>query len=170
MAISIAIGVFRGAVREVMNIAGWVLAFVLSYVYASDLAQYFAEWATDPVIRQVAAWIAIFLFVLLAVAVITNLVSGMVKQLGLGGVDRGVGALIGFARGFVVLLALTLAAGFTTLPQTRVWRDAASTPWLEVAALYSRALLPESIGAKLQFRTRGDAPRSAGAEIFGRSV
>jgi membrane protein required for colicin V production len=154
--ISIAIGVLRGAVREVMNIAGWVLAFVLAYNFAPSVAAYFAEWAAEPVLRLVAAWIAIFLLVLLSVAVITNLVSGLIKQLGLGGLDRGIGALIGVARGLVVLLALTLAAGFTTVPQSPIWRDAASTPWLEIAALYSRTLLPDGISAKLQYRTRSE--------------
>lgn len=167
MLISVAIGVLRGAVREVMNIAGWVLAFVLAYNFAPDLAKTFADWAAEPVLRLVAAWIAIFLLALLAVAVITSLVSGLIKQLGLGGMDRGVGALIGAARGFLVLLALTLAAGFTNVPQTSIWRDAASTPWLEIAALYSRTLLPDAISAKLQYRTRSEQKsRSADASKF----
>jgi membrane protein required for colicin V production len=167
MLISIVIGVLRGAVRELMNIAGWVLAFVLAYVYAPSLAAQFADWAAEPVLRLVAAWIAIFLMVLLGVAVITSLVSGLVKQLGLGGLDRGVGALIGVARGFAVLLALTLAAGFTTIPQTSLWREAASTPWLEIAALYSRTMIPEGISAKLQYRTRSEQKaRSADASSF----
>lgn len=164
MLISVAIGLLRGAVREVMNIAGWVLAFVVAYNFAPDLAKTFADWAAEPVLRLVAAWIAIFLLVLLAVAVITSLVSGLIKQLGLGGLDRGVGALIGAARGLLVLLALTLAAGFTNMPQTSIWRDAATTPWLEIAALYSRTLLPDGISARLQYRTRNEQKaRSADA-------
>jgi membrane protein required for colicin V production len=156
MIISIGVGVLRGAVREIMNIAGWVLAFILSRMFAPDVAQHFAEWASDPSLRLVAAWVAVFLTVLLFVALITSLVTTLVRQLGLGGLDRTIGALIGVARGFVVLFALMLAAGFTTLPQAPIWREAASTPWLEMAALHARAVLPEAIGSKIQYRVRSN--------------
>ena len=153
MLLSIVVGAVRGAIREVMNIAGWVIAFVLAHSFAANLATYFADWAGEPVLRLVAAWLVIFLSVLLAVALVSSLVTGLVKKLGLGGLDRGVGAIIGVLRGGLVLLALTLAAGLTKIPQSALWREASTTPWLEVAALYSRTLLPDSIAARIQYRT-----------------
>ena len=56
--ISIGIGVFRGAVREVLNIVGWVLAFILAYEFAPSLAANFADWAAEPTVRLVVAWVA----------------------------------------------------------------------------------------------------------------
>lgn len=152
MLVSIIVGAARGAIREVMNIAGWVIAFILAYSFAANLAAYFADWAVEPVLRLVAAWVVIFLVVLLGVALISSLVTGLVKQLGLGGLDRGLGAVIGVARGALVLLVLTLGLGLTKMPQSVLWREAAITPWLEVAALYSRSLLPDSVAARIQYR------------------
>ena len=40
----------------------------------------------------------------------------MIRKAGLGFVDRVLGALFGFARGGVLVLAFVLVAGLTTLP------------------------------------------------------
>lgn len=152
MLLSIIVGAVRGAIREVMNIAGWVIAFIVAHSFAANLAAYFADWAVEPVLRLVAAWAVIFLVVLLGVALVASLVTGLVKKLGLGGLDRGLGAVIGVARGALVLLVLTLGLGLTKMPQSVLWREAAITPWLEVAALYSRSVLPDSVAARIQYR------------------
>jgi membrane protein required for colicin V production len=158
MLLSIIVGAVRGAIREVMNIAGWVIAFILAHSFAANLAAHFADWAVEPVLRLVAAWVIIFLVVLLGVGLVSSLVTGLVKKLGLGGLDRGLGAVIGVARGALVLLVLTLGLGLTKMPQSMLWREAATTPWLEVAALYSRSLLPDSVAARIQYRSSVAAP------------
>ena len=161
MLLSVIVGAVRGAIREVMNIAGWVIAFILAHSFAPNLAAYFADWAVEPVLRLVAAWVVIFLVVLLGVALVSSLVTGMVKKLGLGGLDRGLGAVIGVARGALVLLVLTLGLGLTKMPQSALWKDAALTPWLEVAALYSRSLLPDRVAARIQYRSSVAVPSKA---------
>lgn len=150
--ISIGIGVVRGAMREVLNVAGWVLAFILSHEFAGNLAAYFADWAAEPAVRLVVAWLAIFLLVLVLVAMIASLLSELMRKLGLGGLDRGVGGAIGLLRGTLVLIALTLAAGLTKLPQSALWQHATITPTLEIAALYTRAVLPENVATRIKYR------------------
>ena len=153
--LSIGIGVIRGAIREVMNIAGWVLAFIVAHSFAANLAPMLADWVGEPVARMVLAWAALFLGVLCVSALLTSLVSEIARKLGLSTIDRGVGALIGFARGMLLLLAFTLVLGLTKIPQGAHWREATFTPWLEVAALYARGLLPDAIAAKIRFRVAG---------------
>jgi membrane protein required for colicin V production len=153
MLISVGAGIIRGAIREVMNIMGWVLAYMLAHAFASDLAPLFADWVGEPIARTVLAWAAIFMMVIVVVALIASLVSELVRKLGLSSLDRGVGALIGVARGVLVLLALTLAAGLTRIPQTAVWREATLTPWMEVAALYAKGVLPDTVAAKIRYRS-----------------
>ena len=83
---------------------------------------------------------------------LASLVSALVRKLGLGGLDQLLGAAIGVVRGAVVLIALALAAGMTKFPQTPLWKNAATTPTLEVAALHARTFLPESLAARIAFR------------------
>jgi membrane protein required for colicin V production len=158
--ISVGVGIFRGAIREVLNIAGWLMAFILAHTYASELAKYFADWASEPVLREVSAWLAIFLGVLIGTSLLASLLSGMAKKMGLSSIDRGLGAAIGLARGGVIVLGVTLAVGLTTLPQASTWRTATVTPWLEAAALYSRNMLPDSIAARIRYRVPPASPVS----------
>jgi len=152
MLISIGVGVLRGATREVMNIVGWLLAFILAHSFAANLAPLFSDWVGEPVARTVLAWAALFLSALIVSSLITSLLTEVIKKLGLSTLDRGVGSLIGVARGLLLLLAITLALGLTKIPQHPLWKEAALTPWCEVAALYARGVLPDSVAAKIRYR------------------
>lgn len=156
VAISVIVGIVRGAIREVINFVGWILAFFLAHAFAQNLAVYFADWMAEPIYRMVVAWLSIFLFVLVISALLASLVSELVRKLGLGGLNRSMGAVIGLLRGALVLVALTLAAGMTKFPQSPLWKTATVTPWLEAAALHARALLPESLASRILYR----APKS----------
>ena len=152
IAISIMVGIVRGAIREIINFAGWIVAFILAHAFAQSLAGHFADWMTEPIYRMVVAWVSIFLFVLVISAMLASLVSELVRKLGLGGLNRTFGAMIGLLRGVLVLLVLSLAAGMTKFPQSALWKSAAATPWLEVAALHAPALLPESLASRITYR------------------
>lgn len=152
MAISIAVGVVRGAIREVINIASWVVAFMLARAFAPGVAYYFADWMTEPAYRVALAWVAIFLVVLVIAGLLASLLSELVRKLGLSGLDRTLGAMIGILRGALAVLVLTLIAGMTKVPQTAMWKNAASTPWLEVVAMHARGVLPESLASRISYR------------------
>ncbi|MEI6737126.1 MAG: CvpA family protein [Pseudomonadota bacterium] len=152
MLLSMGVGILRGAMREVMNIIGWVLAYILAHGFAVDVAPHFADWVGEPVARTVLAWALIFTGVLILTSLVASLLSEVVRKLGLSTLDRGVGALIGLARGVLVLLAITFAIGFTKIPQSQLWKDATLTPWLEMTALYARGVLPDAIAAKIRYR------------------
>ena len=152
MFLSIVVGAVRGAIREVMNVVGWGLAFVLAHAYSSEVAPLLSEWLNEPSARMVVAWALVFIVVVVVVAVLASLLSELVRKLGLGSLDRLVGGAVGVLRGAIVILALALAAGLTKIPQSPRWREAVLTPWLEVAALYAKNVLPEKIAARIRYR------------------
>lgn len=161
MLLSVLAGAVRGAIREVLNIAGWVLAYLIAHAFAADLAPLFAEWIVEPTARTVLSWAVIFLIVVVLVALVASLLSEVVRKLGLSGLDRGVGALVGVARGLLVLLAITLAVGLTKIPQSPLWREAVLTPWMELAAMYTRGVLPDAVAAKVKYRNTGSKNNAA---------
>lgn len=152
MVISVAVGVVRGAIREVINIASWIVAFMLARAFAPDVSAHFADWMTEPVYRVALAWLAIFLAVLVVAGLLASLLSELVRKLGLSGLDRTLGAIIGVLRGALAILVLTLIAGMTKVPQTNLWKNAASSPWLEVVAMHARGVLPESVASRISYR------------------
>ena len=150
--VSLAIGAWRGAIREIINICAWVAAFVLAHAFSADLAPYFADWIAEPVYRAVLAWLVIFVAVLIFASLLASLLSELVRKLGLSGLDRLLGAIIGMIRGVLVVVVLALAAGMTKFPQSVLWKSATLTSSVEIAALYARALLPQSLASKIVYR------------------
>ena len=150
--VSVGIGAWRGSIREIINIGGWVLAFILAHAFSTNLAPHLADWMVDPVYRVIVSWMLIFIAILIVAALLASVLSELVRKLGLSGLDRGLGALIGLLRGVLVVVVMALAAGMTKFPQTSMWKNAALTPSIEVAALYARALLPQSLGARILYR------------------
>lgn len=150
--LSIVCGLVRGVILEVLHIAGWVIAFMMAQIFMPVLRPYFSDWISDPGGRTLIAWVTIFLGTLVTTALIANLISGLIRKIGLGTVDRALGAVFGAARGVLLVLLLALAAGFTTFPTTSIWNKAALTPLMEVGALYAKPFLPENLAARLSYR------------------
>ncbi|GAA3871358.1 CvpA family protein [Celeribacter arenosi] len=104
----------RGFVREVMAIAGWVVAAILGYMFAPKavplvkevpfLGDYIAESCELSVIT---AFFAVFALALIVVSIFTPLFSSAVQRSALGGIDQGLGFLFGVFRG-IILVAIAL--------------------------------------------------------------
>ena len=156
--VSMAIGAWRGAMRELINIGGWVVAFIAAHAFSGALAPFFADWMAEPIYRSVVSWIVIFVAVLIFAALLASLLSELVRKLGLSGLDRMLGATVGLLRGVLVVIVLALVAGMTKFPQSALWKNASLTPPIEVAALYARALLPESLASRILYRLPSPRP------------
>ena len=150
-AVSLLIGVWRGAIREIVNVMGWVIAFIAAQAFAPEFGVYLSDWMTDPSVRVVVAWLIIFIAVMMGISLAGSLIAEGVRKLGLGPQDRSLGAVVGLLRGGLIVLLLTLAAGLTTFPNATIWKDAALTPWLETMALCARPLLPESLARRIAY-------------------
>lgn len=151
MALSIAWGVWRGLVREVISLAGWVIAFLAANLLAGPLAEYLPRSIENAELRVLLAFIAVFIVVLAVTTLAGALLAKLLKAAGLGGLDRTLGALFGFARGLLIALAFALAAGLTSLPRSPIWKESASGAALAQAALAVRPWLPPALAERLRY-------------------
>src|SRR5215510_3220792 len=102
-AISLLIGAWRGLVREVVSILGWVIAFLAANLFAGPLGPAMPEAIPSPELRVAAAFVAVFVGALILASLAGLILSKVVKAVGLGGIDRLLGALFGAARGVLIL-------------------------------------------------------------------
>lgn len=149
--VSVLWGLWRGLVREVISIAGWVLAFVAANVLAVPLADVLPRAIPTPELRLLTAFLGIFIAVLVVAALSGLLLSKVVKAAGLGGLDRLLGSVFGLARGLLIVVAFALVAGLTSVPRHAYWRDSVSGPLLARTALALRPWLPPSFAARLRY-------------------
>jgi membrane protein required for colicin V production len=152
--LSVLVGVFRGLVREAMSLVVWVFAFVFTLQYAPSLSEHLPFSIQTPAVRVAAAYAIVFLSVLLIGALLTWVVSMLVKGAGLGGIDRSLGAGFGLVRGVFILVAIVLVAGTSAARDEIWWKQSFLVPQLEPLASSLHGLIPDQWLAYLEPRER----------------
>jgi len=149
--VSVAYGVWRGLVREVLALVAWVGAFLLANLLAPDAARLLPQGMATEEIRLLVSFVVVFIVALVGLSVLAMLASKVVKIVGLGPADRVVGGFFGLARGIFVVIILVLLAGLTTLPRQATWREAALRGPLEAFAGYINGWLPADISKRIKY-------------------
>lgn len=150
-ALSLAFGAWRGLVREIISILGWVIAFLAANLLAGPLGPAMPQAIPTPELKVAAAFVAVFVGALVVTSLVGLLLSKIVKAVGLGGLDRLLGAAFGVARGALIVLAAALLAGLTSAPRQPYWRDSASGPLLAQAVGALKPLLPQTLAERLRY-------------------
>jgi membrane protein required for colicin V production len=148
----------RGVVRELIALASWVAALVLALALGGEVASMLPVLETSPAARYILAAGLVFIGVLVAGAAIAHLLTKAVRAVGLGFLDRLLGAVFGIARGVAIVLLFVLVAGVTTLPRYEWWQNAAFGPVLVTAALALRPWLPPGWAGRLDYSPGGRRP------------
>ena len=151
LVLSIAWGVWRGLVREVISLAGWVGAFLVANWLAEPLANALPGSISNPDLRVIVAFAAIFVVALTLATLLALMVSKALKASGLAGLDRTLGGLFGVARGLLIALAFALGAGLTSLPQNPIWKQSYSGPMLGRAVAQVEPWLPPALFSRLRY-------------------
>lgn len=151
MGVSIIWGVWRGLVREVIAILGWIVAFLAANLFAGPLSVSLPKSIPTPELRLLVAFLAVFIGALAVTTLVGLLLSRVVKAIGLGGLDRVLGGGFGIARGLLIVLAFTLLAGLTSLPRKAIWRDSVVGTPLAGAARLIRPWLPQAFAERLRY-------------------
>ena len=145
LGLSILVGVFRGATREVLGIAGWIGALATVFYGLPLLRPLGRQYIHNAMLAD--AVIAGLLFVLsLAVFIlISRTLSVRVKGSLLGGLDRSLGLVFGFLRGVLVVCLAYLVLGFFYPPgQTpEAIKTARFTPWFKEGAQTLTRFIPK---------------------------
>jgi membrane protein required for colicin V production len=146
---SLTLGAWRGFVYEVLLLLTWVLALVAARWLGGAVGGWLPMGESSEPLRTAVG----FLLVLIVVAFVCGFFAHRARRtillLGVRPIDRVFGAAFGTARGFVVLLALTLLALNTPLHEESWWRGV-SVQGLEQTLKRLQPWLPPAIGSYIQ--------------------
>lgn len=151
LAVSVVWGVWRGLVREVLSILGWIIAFLAANLFAGPLGAAMPAAIPTPELRVLSAYLAIFIGALVLASLAGLVLSKVVRAAGLGGLDRLLGAVFGAARAALIVLAAALLAGLTSAPRQPFWRDSVCGAAMARAALALRPWLPQTFAERLRY-------------------
>jgi membrane protein required for colicin V production len=151
LALSTLFAFIRGVVRELVAIASWIAGVIAALTLGEQVATMLPVLESSPLARQVLAFALVFVGVLVLGTLIAFVLSKLVHAVGLGFIDRLLGAVFGLVRGVVAVLLLVLVAGLTKLPQQDWWQNATLGPALVDAALSIRPWLPPAWAERLDY-------------------
>ena len=152
IAASLLLGFWRGVVGEVLALAAWVLAFFVAREFALPVSEFYASLLSDRSMQYLAGFATVFVAVLVVVGIARLVVSFLLRAVGLGLIDRMLGAIFGIARGVLVVLIAVMLGGLTPLPRESWWRNAVFSPPLETAVLAMKPWMPEAMAKKIRYR------------------
>jgi membrane protein required for colicin V production len=147
--LSIALGLWRGLVKEVLSLVAWILAFWAALTLSAPLAAFLGRFIDSPAARGALAFCLLFITVLLIGALITHLANKALAGSGLGGLDRLFGGLFGLVRGFAIVVVLLTAASFFPVQDAGWYRASSLAPQLAPYVAWVRSHLSDPPRAPL---------------------
>ena len=150
--LSVVLAMMRGLIGEVLSLVSWVLSLIAAKMEAQPLAETVFSFIRPSALAAVAGFIAAFAAALLLLFFLRSLLTGAIKAIGLGGVNRFLGAVFGLLRGFAVVTLVVLVCAFTDLPKSEEWRYSQTAFVFEGLAQLAVPYLPPFMADRVDYR------------------
>lgn len=159
--LSAVLSLFRGLVREVLSLVGWVAAGGVAFKFAAPVAGVFSGVSAMPSIQLALAFIVLLIGTLLVFGVINFLVGKLIDSTGLSGTDRLLGMIFGVVRGVAIITVLVALAGLTPLPRDPWWQASRFLPVFAGFAKLAVGWLPPEFAKYLDYDRASPPPPPA---------
>jgi membrane protein required for colicin V production len=163
--ISALVGVWRGFTTEALSLLTLLAAVGLAWTFADRLEPSLGDWVSGAEVRLWAARVIIFVVVLVLGGLVSWLARKLIKQTGLSGLDRTLGAAFGLLRAALLVGVAVIVMEFAEVDREPWWQEARLRPYAEQVAEAVKYY------AELGTRYLQDQPVAQSAELrFSRVV
>jgi membrane protein required for colicin V production len=145
LALSVLVGLWRGLVSEVLSLAAWIAAFWVAWTFGPVVAAQLEHSISLPAARILLGYGLCFVVVLVVCALLRFVTRRLLSGIGLGGLDRLLGMLFGFARGVLLVTLVVFLAGFTALTREAGWQRSLLLPQFTGMAGWLGDRVPEGV-------------------------
>lgn len=155
---------FRGFLREVFSLAGWLVASVVTLRYLKPAAAFVRPHVGSEVVASGIASVGLFFITLILISIVTGMILKFLKPAArIGLFDNLVGLCFGVARGVLIValgyFIMTIVLAEKDYPK---WvKDAYSRPYVAQVARFIGELTP----AYLDKLTKGGTKDSADGDL-----
>jgi len=132
--VSTLISLARGFVKEALSLIILVAAMVISRLYGAQVATLLVEFISVPSLRLTAAYVGLFAGTMVVGGMVNYLIVQMIKMAGLGGTDRMLGMVFGFARGVLITMVVIGVLSKLPLSEDEWWQNSLAIPHVLSAA------------------------------------
>ena len=124
------IAFFRGFVQEFLSLALWIIAFAVAMFLDEYLDPYISAYISNFEVKRIVSIVVIFVGVIFAGGFLIKILRSLIYWSGLGGFDRFIGILFGFARGIILILIVYLVLP-ADMKQSEFISQSKSSPFLD---------------------------------------
>lgn len=149
--ISSIIGLFRGFIREAFSLVLWGTAFWVGLTFSREFSGLLEGIISYPSARIATAFAILFFITLILGALISYLLSELVKKTGLTGSDRFAGMIFGITRGLIVVSIIIMLAGLTPLPEDSWWKESTLIPPFQSLAIWLHDHMPSGLAGYVKY-------------------
>lgn len=154
IALSALFSMVRGFVREILSVGAWLGALFACLNFYGPVKPFVASVLPGNMshFSVYGAMAAVFLVTLIILSIISGLLSGLIRDSALSGLDHSLGIVFGIARGAVIIflayIALGMAEPSQSWPQPVV--NARLLPMAQQGAIWLANFLPPQYQPKIQ--------------------
>ena len=143
ISISALISLLRGFTKESLSLGGWLLASFAAAKFYPLFNKLFLPYCGDGILATICSVVAIFTIILLANYLLSKLLVALIDKIGLGYLDHLLGLIFGLARGFLLVIVLTMVLQATNHLDEPFWKNSLFIPWLSrLSTWFTQLVLP----------------------------
>lgn len=143
-------GLLRGLVQVVLSIAALIAAFLAANAWHEPLAGHLEASGAALPLRRIVAWAAIFVGVILLGAVLSWLVSRLVRAAALGPLDRLAGAALGAVTAILAGAALAVPLAAYGGDDGRFLRSSRVAPYVTAVSDWINVAAPDGLAQRYE--------------------
>ncbi len=148
----VAVGLYRGFIKEALSLAAWVLAAAAAWFLADKIGSLLSSVVAEPTTRVIVGFVIIFLIVFIITAIVKHyLHQYFMSRVYLKVPNYVLGAVIGGLRGGFIIIVVFLIAGLTMAPSQSWWKSSKITPYVEPVALKLARYLPRDVARHIRY-------------------
>lgn len=150
LALSVLVGLWRGLISEVLALVTWIAAFWVAWTYGPAVSAHFEHSIETPIVRLLVGYGLCFIAVLIAGALVRFGIQALVNGTGLGGTDRLLGMIFGFARGILLVTLMVFLGNLTSFAHEPMWQQSTLLPQFKSVAAWLEQEMPPSVRQHLR--------------------
>jgi len=143
-------GLLRGLVQVVLSLASLVAAFVIANAWHESLAGHLEASGAGLAVRRIAAWAVLFVGVILLGAVLSWLVTRLVRAAALGPLDRLAGGALGALAALLAGAALAVPLAAYGGDDARLLRGSRVAPYVTAVSDWINVAAPDGLAQRYE--------------------
>ena len=150
--LSAILSTLRGMTRELLGLTGWVFSILIANFTAPMIETPIVDFLKIKGLSSALALALPFAASVVLWFILASLLAPGLKRVGFGSLDRWLGVLFGFIRGFGLVLIVFVAAVFAAEGENNLpdmVKGSQSTPALSLSAHYFSGFVPKDYREKL---------------------